>query len=303
MHTKQLGNNLFLVDLQTGGFQNLIASYILKGKQIIIVETGPTSSIPNLLAGLKEINVKAEEVAYVVISHVHIDNSGGAGTLLKSLPNANVIVHRSGARHLVDPQKLWSQSQLFLGNVAELFGAPESVPEDRIIAASDSLEINVGNEVKLRIVETLGHASHHLSYYSPLNEAVFPGDAAGIYLSQFDAVVPTTPPPFCLDIALASLAKLEALEPKALCYTHFGEAYNAVERLQDHAIQLKLWTSIIEDDVKKHRNLDAIGERVLAEDRRTRGIIGFLKSHPIYSKIVVENSVQGFVEAATKPPQ
>jgi glyoxylase-like metal-dependent hydrolase (beta-lactamase superfamily II) len=74
MHTKEIGKNLFLIDLETGGFKNLIASYVFKGAQAIIVETGPSSSIPNLLSGLKELDVKEEDVAYVALSHVHLDH-------------------------------------------------------------------------------------------------------------------------------------------------------------------------------------------------------------------------------------
>jgi glyoxylase-like metal-dependent hydrolase (beta-lactamase superfamily II) len=90
MHTRQIGENLFLIDLQTGGFRNLIASYLLRGGQTAIVETRPTSSIPNLLAGLRELDVKLEDVAYVAVTHVHIDHADGTGTLLKSMPNARV---------------------------------------------------------------------------------------------------------------------------------------------------------------------------------------------------------------------
>jgi hypothetical protein len=63
MHTKQIGKNLYLIDLQTGGFRNLIASYVLKGEKTIIIETGPTSSIPNLLSGIKELNIDPQNVA------------------------------------------------------------------------------------------------------------------------------------------------------------------------------------------------------------------------------------------------
>jgi glyoxylase-like metal-dependent hydrolase (beta-lactamase superfamily II) len=96
LHTKEIGKNLFLIDLETGGVKNIIASYVLKGDKTLIVETGPSSSICNLLSGLRELNVKAEDVAYVVISHVHIDHGGGAGALLKLLPNAKLVVHPRG---------------------------------------------------------------------------------------------------------------------------------------------------------------------------------------------------------------
>jgi glyoxylase-like metal-dependent hydrolase (beta-lactamase superfamily II) len=300
MHTKEIGENLFLIDLETGGFKNLIGSYVLKGTKAIVVETGPSSSISNLLSGLKELNVKAEDVAYVAISHVHIDHGGGAGALLKFLPNAKVIVHPRGAPHLVNPKKLWLQAKEVLGNVAEIFGDPEPVPEDRIIVAADGRTFDAGNSVKLKVVEILGHASHHLSYYESLHEGVFPGDAAGIYLSKFDVVVPTAPPPFRLDIALASLDKLVSLNPMALYYSHFGKASNAVKRLQDYALQIKLWADIAAEGIKNRQSPEVIRERILAEDKVVGKLASFLKSHPIYVKTVLENSVQGFVDFAEK---
>lgn len=302
MHTKQIGENLFLIDLETGGFKNLIASYVLKGAKTIIVETGPTSSITNLLAGLKETGVKAEDVAYVALSHVHLDHGGGAGTLLKSLPNARVIVHPRGAPHLLNPEKLWLQSQKVLGHVAEIYGKPEPVPENKIIPASEDMTFDAGNNMQLKVVETLGHAAHNLGYRELLNNGVFTGDAAGIYLSEFNVVIPTTPPPFRLDIALASLNKLISLNPAFLYYSHFGKATNAVQRLKDYALQIRLWASIVAEGVKNGRSAEAIRERILTEDNTMRKIGSFLKAHPIFMKTAVENSVQGFIDFAAKPP-
>ena len=300
MHTKQIGENLFLIDLETGGFKNLIASYVLTGAKTVIVETGPTSSVPNLLSGLKEIGVKAEDVAYVALSHVHLDHSGGAGTLLKSLPNAKVIAHPRGAPHLINPEKLWLQSQKVLGHVAEIYGKPEPVPENRIIPATEGMTLDAGNNVRLKVVETLGHAAHNLSYREPLNNSVFTGDAAGIYLNEFDAVIPTTPPPFRLDIALASLDKLISLNPAFLYYSHFGKASDAVQRLKDYAVQLKLWASIAEEGVKAGQSTETIRDRILAEDKVMRKIAAYLKAHPIFMKTAVENSVQGIIDFAAK---
>ncbi len=302
MHTKQIGENLFLIDLETGGFKNLIASYVLTGTKAVIVETGPTSSIPNLLAGLKEIGVKTEDVAYVALSHVHLDHGGGAGTLLKSLPNAKVIAHPRGAPHLVNPAKLWMQSQNVLGHVAEIYGNPEPVPENRIILASEGMTFDAGNNVQLTVVETLGHAAHNLSYRELLNNGMFTGDAAGIYLSEFDVVIPTSPPAFRLDIALASLEKLIGFNPAVLYYSHFGKAGDAVQRLRDYAEQIRLWASIATEGVKNGRSAEAIRDRILSEDKAMRKIASFLKAHPIYMKTAIENSVQGFIDYAAKPP-
>jgi glyoxylase-like metal-dependent hydrolase (beta-lactamase superfamily II) len=301
MHTKQIGENLFLIDLETGGFKNLIASYLLKGEKAIIVETGPTSSVPNLLLGLKELKVKAEDVAYIALSHIHIDHGGGAGTLLKTLPNAKVIVHSKGALHLKNPAKLWAASKETLGPVAEMFGEPESVPEDRIIVASEGMTFDVGQGVKLKAVETPGHASHNLSFYEYQNEGVFPGDSAGAYLSEFDTVFPTTPPPFRPDIALVSLDKLISLNPKFLYYSHFGKASDAVKRLRSYQVQIKLWLNIVEEGLKHGENAEDIRERILKEDETIREVVPTLKSNSVHRKTLIENSVQGFVNFAQNP--
>jgi glyoxylase-like metal-dependent hydrolase (beta-lactamase superfamily II) len=301
MHTKEIGKNLFIVDLETGGFKNLIASYILKGNKTIIVETGPTSSIPNLLSGLKELNVNPEDVAYIALTHVHVDHCGGTGTLLKSLPNAKVIVHSKGALHLQDPAKLWAATKEVLGSVAEMFGEPEPVPEDKLIVASEGATFDAGNDVKLKAVEAPGHASHNLSYYEYLNEAVFSGDSAGAYINEYDTVFPTTPPPFRPDIALISLDKLISLNPKILCYSHFGSTKDAVKRLRDYAVQIRLWLKITEEGVKKGASAEAIRETILREDERVREIVPTLKENPVHRKTLIENSVQGFVDFARKP--
>ena len=237
MHTRQIGKNLHLIELETGGFKNLICSYVIRGDKTTLVESGPTFSVPRILDGLDELKVKREEVEYVAITHVHLDHGGGAGTLLKSLPNAKVIVHPRGMPHLVDPQRLWASAQQVLGFVSDIFGEPEPVPKERIITRTEGT-FDLGNGAKLAVTETVGHASHNLSFKESFNNGVFPGDAAGTYLPEFDVVVPTTPPPFHLESALKSLDKLIALDPTVLYYSHFGKASNGIQRLIDYKIQL-----------------------------------------------------------------
>jgi glyoxylase-like metal-dependent hydrolase (beta-lactamase superfamily II) len=300
MHTTKLEEHISMVDVEVAGIKNFVASYVLKGKQVALVESGPNSAIPNLLSGLEELNVELEDVAFVAVSHIHLDHGGGAGTLLRHLPEAKVIVHFRGAPHLVNPEKLWQQSNAVLGHLAEIYGKPEPVPEERIIPATDGMTFDLGNSVKLKVVETLGHASHHQSYYETLGGGIFPGDAAGIYLRGIDTTVPTTPSPFRLDIALASLDKLEKLEPKALYYSHFGEASEAVAKLQAYAEQLKLWARIAKQGVENKESLEEIGERIIKGDRAIQKALEYVKVHPVLSETVLNESLQGFVDFVTK---
>jgi glyoxylase-like metal-dependent hydrolase (beta-lactamase superfamily II) len=295
MHTKLIGKNLYQVELNTGGFKQLICSYIVAGKKPVLIESGPTNSVPNLLAGIDELHIAREAIEYVAVTHIHLDHGGGAGTLLKSLPNAKVIVHPRGAPHLVDPERLWPSSQSVLGYVSEVFGKPEPVPNDRIVSMTEG-SIDLGEGAKLEVLETLGHASHNLSFKEPFNGGVFPGDAAGTFLPECNVVVPTTPPPFYLESALASLDKLIALSPTALYFSHFGIADDAVNRLKAYKVQLQLWASVAEAGVKSDKTLEQIRDDIIAADPVMTQIQGFVKDHYIYKKTVLENCVRGFVE-------
>ena len=297
MRTTKIGKNLYQVELETGGFKNLICSYVIKGAKITLVESGPTTSVPNLVEGLKELNVSFEDVQYVAVTHVHLDHGGGAGTLLKFLPNAKVIVHDRGMPHLIDPQRLWKSSQSVLGSVSEIFGEPEPVPEERILPVTDGV-FDLGAGGTLKVIETLGHASHNLSFLESFNNGVFPGDAAGTYFPEFDLVMPTSPPPFHLESALASLDKLIRLSPTVLYYSHFGKVSNAVKRLRDYKRQLQLWGKIAEEGVKENLSMVQIRERIVAEDKVMQKLADYLKEHRIYSKTALGNSIQGFIDYA-----
>jgi glyoxylase-like metal-dependent hydrolase (beta-lactamase superfamily II) len=301
MNVTRLEDHLYLIDVSPGGLENFIASYVLKGKQVAIVETGPTSSVPNLLSGLRKLDVRLEDVAYVGVTHIHLDHGGGVGTLVKNLPKARVIVHQAAVPHLVNPEKLWQQSTEVLGNeVTELYRAPEPVPADRIIAATDGMTFDIGNDVKLRVVETLGHASHHQSYYEMFSNGIFPGDAAGIYLKDIDVVVPTIPPPFRLDASLASLEKLIRLNPKALYYSHFGKATDAVEKLRAYANQLMLWVSLAEQGLKNKQSFETIRDKILESDESVRKATKYVKAHPVLGGVVFDHSVQGALKFVEK---
>jgi len=296
MHVAKIDEHIHIIDLELDEIENLIASYVLKGKDTAIVETGPASTVQNLLSSLKELDVKLEEVTYVAVSHIHLDHGGAAGILLKHLPKAKLIVHQRGAIHAEDPGKLWAQAKKVLGNIAEMYGKPEPVPKERIIAATDGMVFDVGNGVKLKVIETLGHASHHLSYYETLSEGIFTGDAAGIYLNRVDTVVPTTPPPFRLNTALESLEKLINLKPRFLYYSHFGKAQNAVEKLQAYRKQLRLWARIAKQGVEKDDDLKAISEKILENDAALQKAAEQIKNNPILSKTVLNQSVEGVMK-------
>jgi len=296
MAVQKINENLYLIDLEPAGYPNFISCYVILGEKTTIIETGPTSTVGNLLHGLKEIGAKPEAVNFIAVSHIHLDHGGGAGTLIRYLPNARLIVHPRGIPHLVNPEKLWMQSRQVLGRVAELYGEPDPVSQERIIPATDGMTIDLGKNMQLEALETLGHASHHFSYCEKNGRIIFPGDAAGIYLNQFDVIVPTTPPPFHLEITLSSITKLIKKEPELLCYTHFGVAKDAVEKLERHAAQLRLWAEIVSEGIRKGETLETISETIRQKDPAVNAVNDYMKTHPILGRGVVKQNIQGFIE-------
>jgi glyoxylase-like metal-dependent hydrolase (beta-lactamase superfamily II) len=295
MHTKQLSEHLHIIDLKPTGVENFIASYVLRGKKATaIIETGPTCSIPNLLSGLDEIGVKNDDVNYIIISHIHIDHGGGAGTLMQHLPNAKLVVHPRGAPHIIHPEKLWEQSLQVLGEVATAYGKIEPAPENRVITPPDGTIFDLGGSVQVKVLETLGHASHHLAYFDLDSRGIFQGDAAGIYFPQLNATIPTAPAPFHLEMTLASLEKLAQLQPKWLYYTHYGPVDNAVERIKQYETQLHLWAKVVSEAVKRGDTLESIHEQILEKDQQMKTAIDYINRNLLLRKGVLMQNIQGY---------
>lgn len=295
MYSQRLNKHLYVIDLKAIGIKNFIASYVLIGNKTMVVETGPTTSIKNLLMGLNEIGISKDNVDYVAVSHIHIDHAGGAGTLLKHLPKARLLVHAAGAPHLVRPNKLWRQTKRVLGEIADLYGRIAPVPERRIIIAKEGMAIDLGEGIELKILETLGHASHHLSYHENNGNGIFTGDAAGVYLPKLDVVIPTTPPPCHLQIAFTSLDRLKKLAPERLYYTHFGMRKDAVPNLEAYKIQLKLWSRMVIEGMEDERGVEAIYERVLEEDASMRKAASVIRNNLVFRRGIVGQSIKGLI--------
>ncbi|MEM2631401.1 MAG: MBL fold metallo-hydrolase [Candidatus Bathyarchaeia archaeon] len=297
MAVRRVNNYLCMIDLRPANIERFSASYILKGEKTAIIECGPASCVDNLVKGLKELEVHPEEVDYVMVTHAHVDHWGSAGALLKYLPEAKLVVHPVGLPHLANPQKLWLQSKQVLGEIAEIFGQPFPVPTERMVPAQNGMVIDLGEGLEIQVVETLGHAPHHVSYYERKNRTLFPGETAGVYVEDLAVTLPATPPPIMLNKLFESLEKLLRLNPKMLCYTHFGLVPNASEMLRAYIKQLNVWASTIHEALENRENIDSVRERLMERDLNLKFASEYVKTHPIISR-VFSSLIQGFMTSA-----
>ena len=101
-----MGDGLYLIDTEYVR-PGLAASHLVVDQgRAAFIDTGPGPAAPRLLAALDELGLAREQVDYLFLTHVHLDHAGGAGQMMRALPNAQAVLHPRGAPHLVDPSKL-----------------------------------------------------------------------------------------------------------------------------------------------------------------------------------------------------
>jgi len=245
MEVEQLNDRLWMLDVEQFGVPRYGSVYVLGGRHPALVETGTSVEAPRVLSGLRTVGIRPEEVRWIFVTHVHLDHAGGAGTLLRHMPQAQVVVHPRGAKHLADPSRLLASVKKATGQMADKYGTMEPIPTQRIVPAEDGHLFDLDG-ARLSAVEAPGHAPHHLCYFEHRKKWLFTGDAAGTWREGM--LLPTTPPPnFDLPLWETTLDRLVAMEPAALLYTHFGPNYEGRDALFAYRDVLRSWVGRVED--------------------------------------------------------
>ena len=213
-----------MVDTVMTGEREFNAVYVLGGQQPTLVEAGPGADLPLVLEALEALGVGPDDLAHVVVTHVHLDHAGGAGGLAARFPRATVWAHERGAPHLADPERLVASTARTYGErrMLDFFGETLPVPAPRLRAIGDGDAIDLGDRT-LRAVHTPGHASHHIALQDDRSGAVFTGEAIGSHLPWGPAFRPALPPPEVdIEVAVDSIARIGALRATTLLTSHFG---------------------------------------------------------------------------------
>ena len=240
---RQLDPDLWLLDLDFQDTPGTVAAYLLTGPQgHTLIETGPGSTLAALERGIAAAGAHLEEVTQLVVTHIHLDHAGAAGSLLRRLPDARLFVHPLGAAHMVDPSKLLASATRIYGDQMDrLWGAFEPCPADRVTALEDGAELRCGART-LRALHTPGHASHHIAFHDPERHTVFTGDVGGVRLQGADYVRPPTPPPdIDAEAWHRSVDAIRATEPQSLDLTHFGRFTDPGRHLDELLHRLDAW--------------------------------------------------------------
>jgi glyoxylase-like metal-dependent hydrolase (beta-lactamase superfamily II) len=274
--TVDLGNGVIAIDTQMSGYDGITAAYLVLHDKPCLIETGTATSAARVVDALAAYGVGPDDLATIVVTHVHLDHAGGAGDLARIFPRAQVVAHHKGARHLVDPERLVSSARRVFGDVLDnVFGPLEPTPSERVRALDDTDRIDLGSGRVLETFYSPGHASHHVGLLDPLTGDLYVGDAAGIVVPETSEQRPATPPPdFDLDLAVNSLQAFADRAPTRLLFSHFGPVYDPGATLSVARDQLHKWVEATRDARAAGLDLDhalaMVRDKTAADERRLR---------------------------------
>lgn len=218
------------------------ASYLLVERgRAAFIDTGPNAAVPRLLAALQTAGLERSAVNYVIATHVHLDHAGGVGALMRELPQAQLVIHPRGARHMIDPTALMQGVRAVYGDDVAARDYGELVPVDaqRVIETSDGMTLELAGR-PLLFIDTPGHARHHHCIWDERSRGWFTGDTFGVAYPSLvtpggQYILPTTSPVQFDPAALRhSVARLLERKPVRMYLTHYG----AVENPERLAVQL-----------------------------------------------------------------
>lgn len=255
---KDLGGEVYEIDTLMGGHEGITAGYLIRSDRPCLVETGTALSAPTVVDSLTALGIGPEDLATVVVTHIHLDHAGGVGDIAEAFPRAQVVVHERGARHLVDPTKLVASAHRVFGPVMdELFGDLKPTDAERVVALGEVGAIDLGGGRRLEAFYAPGHASHHVGLLDPSTGDLYTGDAAGVYIPEADELRPATPPPdFDLDLALASMDRMRQIAPARLLFAHYGPVGEVDSALERSEGVLRRWVDMVREARSMQMDLD-----------------------------------------------
>ncbi len=280
----------------------MAACYLLEtDSAVAIIEAGNNDSTERILKVLASRGRQATEVSHVIVTHVHLDHAGGAGKLMQSLPNATLVAHPRGARHLIDPSRLEASARAVYGDAEfdEMYGSLVPVPADRVILMEDGDSLEIGKR-PLSFIDTPGHARHHFCIWDEQTRGWFTGDTFGISYRELDTengpfVFPTsTPIQFDPPALIASIKRMLEKQPENLYLTHFG-CVQDVQRLADDMISsVEQFATFGEqfdgDENRQHGIRSAMMEWLMARARQHGVVYSDDKLREVFANDVILNT-------------
>lgn len=298
----QLDEKIFLIDGFDCKMKERTGTYVLMEDKLTIVETSASPSIPFIIEGLKKLDLSPKDIQYIIVTHIHLDHAGGAGLFLAHCPDAKVIVHPRGARHLAEPSRLIAGARAVYGEKFDEFFDPiVPIPKNRLLTKDHKAILEIGDNCMLTFYHTPGHSNHHFSIHHSGSNGMFTGDTAGVRYPElaYDGIefyLPSTSPnQFNPDQTLASIELYESLNVDSLYFGHYGKSAHPTLVYKYIRDWLPIYVQEATQSYSQHDNFDdrvkATIERITNRVSNYLDRLGVTRDHEVYQILSLDIEV------------
>ncbi|MFL8935650.1 MBL fold metallo-hydrolase [Rossellomorea oryzaecorticis] len=310
MCIEHLDSRISLVDLMDLSLKGRTGSYIIHEESLTIIETSASPSIPYLKKGLSKLNIKLEDIQYIILTHIHLDHAGGAGLFLEECPSATIVVHPKGYRHLNDPSRLAAGAKAVYGDDFErLFSPIKPIPKERMVVKGHGDTLRLSETCTLTFYDTPGHAKHHFSIYDPVSEGMFTGDTCGIqYRTEGKSfyLPSTSPNQFSPGDMKDSIQFFKGKDLKRIYFGHYGMSEEPAHALSEVEVWLDQFMAMAEtvfsSNASFNENVEKLSIELFNMVKTSFFRSGADPDHPMFNllKLDMKVSAMGIVDFLTK---
>lgn len=147
---EEIAPELFRVEANMPGKGVNIGVCLIRAGGGALIEPGAGVTIPVIKETMKHLGMKSLD--YIIPTHIHLDHAGALGELCRLYPDARVVLHPAGVRHMVEPSRLIQGTRVAFGEDFETYwGAILPVPKAQVREAQDESVIELPGH-RLRII-------------------------------------------------------------------------------------------------------------------------------------------------------
>ncbi len=290
------------IDTEAFGHKRLIASYLVKGKdKTALIDPGFPSSSPVVMKKLKANGIDPSGIDYILLTHFHIDHSGGTGIFLKESPDAKVMVHKRSAFYVKNFAKIVAGARMvFRRELIKKFGEACSVPAGKVVSLNDGDVIDLGGGIRLRVIHTPGHSPDNVCYFEEYSKTLFPGDLACLQYPDLNRVyIPAgSPPLFEINDEISSLKSISRLKTERILVPHYGNACASCDEFTERSMDAidKTRTSIegmFREDIEFRHMVERLRREIIEASGKSEDSLPEFLSE-IYLREMLKTGLMGF---------
>ena len=305
----KLTEHISVIDGFDMGIAERTGIYVIDQEQLTLIETGPSPSVSYIKEGLAQLGHKLSDVKNIIVTHIHLDHAGGAGLLLQVCPNAKIIVHPKGARHLIDPARLIHGAKMVYGERFNgLFDPVLPVPKDRLLIKGEGDQLQIGPNCTLEFWDSPGHATHHLAIIDPLSNGIFTGDTAGIHYEQLakegiEFHIPSTSPnQFDPILMQQSIKRMQQKEFSRAFYGHYSMTKNPAAAFSQTLDWLDIFMTEAKNTAAAKESHIELAARLNKHVEAHLTLLGVSETHKVYMLVELDLVVgaMGLLDYLTK---